>query len=233
MVSETTIIAECGQNFMGDMELAREMIELAKFHQASLVKFQLYDHNILYEGHPEIPNVELSFDDAKMLFDYGKEIGIEVFFSVFDVERVRWCEEIGVKRYKIAYLEQSNLVLLKSAYNTKKDIIISSSHNRYMKLEEFPFLSKAKVSILYCVPSYPAKLEWLPNFNYSEPFTYQGFSDHTIGLDVSKIALARGASIIEKHFAIDHQTGIDAEWSMTPDELKELRRFADVVEEVL
>jgi len=61
----------------------------------------------------------------------------------------------------------------------------------------------------------------------------QGFSDHTIGLDAAKIALARGAHIIERHFAIDHQTGVDAEWSMTPSELKELKRFETIVKGAL
>ncbi len=63
--------------------------------------------------------------------------------------------------------------------------------------------------------------------------TFQGFSDHVIGLGAAFMALARGASIIEKHFAIDHETGVDAAWSMTPPELKGLRHFADSCSEAL
>lgn len=216
--SAPLIIAECGQNFCGNMELAKKLISLAKENGADLVKFQLYDHNILYKDHPEIPDVALSFDEANMLFDYGEEVGIEVFFSVFDVERVKWCEEIGVKRYKVAYSQSYNIDLLRAIRAANKPILISSDGYQLGQT-------------LYCVPQYPVKLSELHLGDVD--FNKLGFSDHTIGLDAAKIALARGAQIIEKHFAIDHQTGVDAQWSMTPEELKELVRWSRVVNGVL
>ena len=62
---------------------------------------------------------------------------------------------------------------------------------------------------------------------------YDGFSDHTIGLDCAKIALARGADIIEKHFSLCYNMGVDGKWSMTPSDLKELKRWEQVCKEVL
>jgi len=218
-----TIIAEVGQNFMGDMALAKKLIRLAKENGADLVKFQLYEHKKLYGDNPNIPNVELSFDQAKMLFDYGKEIGIEVFFSVFDTERVKWCEEIGVRRYKIATLRKDAKVI---------DAVLQTQKPVYISMPNFtpPLKYKSCISYLYCVPEYPASVKKFHKIHWNE---YDGFSDHTIGLDVAQIALSRGAQIIEKHFAIDHKTGVDAEWSMTPDELKELVRFKRVIEQAL
>ena len=96
-----TIIAEVGSNHCGDMDLAIGMIAIAKEYGADFAKFQLYDTNKL-DRPPDIlkmcAETELNKEQAKYLFDYGEMMGIEVFFSVFDVERVRWCEEIGVKR---------------------------------------------------------------------------------------------------------------------------------------
>ena len=240
------IIAEIGQNHCGDMALAKKLIELAKEYRADLVKFQLYDHNQLYKEHPEIPDVALSFDQAKMLFDYGTEIGIEVFFSVFDVERVKWCEEIGVKRYKIA-CGMSDIPTMEAIAKTGKPVIMSMNDDTDGGYHCGS--TKAQVDYLYCVSKYPTQLSDLHFESGLFEDTgdtlgssdgrgeyhreYDGLSDHSIGLDACKIALARGASIIEKHFAIDHKTGIDAKWSMTPDELKELVRFKNVVSEVL
>ncbi len=219
MVSEKAmIIAEIGQNHLGNMDLARQLIWVAKECGADLVKFQLYDHNQLYANHPEIPDVALSFDQAKMLFDYGKGIGIEVFFSVFDVERVKWCEEIGVKKYKISSMMRDRDVWRAISFAGKPVIISYPAPSS----ESYPF-GISKASHLYCPRGYPQKELILELVNQ-----FQGFSDHTIGLDTSKIALARGAKIVEKHFAIDHKTGIDARWSMTPLELKELRRWVNV-----
>jgi len=215
------IIAECGQNFMGDMDLAQGLIREAKVNGADLVKFQLYDSEKLYG---EKQKTELTFEQAKTLFDYGKEVGIEVFFSVFDVERVRWCEEIGVKRYKVACSQNRNNDLISFIWQFGKPCIISY---------EFDFVGLGIGEGLYCVPRYPA---WLSDYKFSKidfEFDYDGISDHTVGLDCARIAVARGAKIIEKHFAIDHKTGVDAEWSMTPDELAELVRFEKVVQKVL
>jgi len=217
---------------------ARCLIDLAKENGADLVKFQLFDANKLYG---EYRDTELTREQAEILFHHGLYRDIEVFFSVFDIERVKWCEEIGVKRYKIA-ARNWDKSLWSAIEATRKPTIISVDNDNYDKWgwsEDW--------QSLYCISKYPAHLGDLrfdaglfegtgdgPDLSEWEyPATHNGFSDHTIGLDASKIAMSRGAKIIEKHFAIDHETGVDAEWSMTPDELKELRRFADSVEECL
>lgn len=233
------IIAEVGQNFCGDMNLAKRLIVLAKENGADLVKFQLYDHKQLYANHPEVPNVELRYDQAKLLFDYGTEIGIEVFFSVFDVERVKWCEEIGVKRYKVATgfihpASGQNMDLAEALLQTGKEVVIS-----YSRYPDYVNRKPANWKMLYCVPKYPANLNDLDAdfgdfFGANDnSYDFDGFSDHTIGLDAAKIALARGAQIIEKHFCLRHDLGIDAAWSMTPEELAELVRWEKICKEVL
>ncbi len=206
------IVAEIGQNHMGRMMLACQMIEEAKENGADMVKFQLYDHAKLYSKHPEIPDASLTFTQAKGLFDYGKGIGIEVFFSVFDAEKVKWCEEIGVKVYKIA-CNMRDKDTVRAIRNTGKPVIISGK-----QLEVTPFDVDA---FLYCVPEYPAKDVILPSFAI-----FDGFSDHAIGLDTAKQAMDKGARMIEKHFSLSHDMGVDAQWSMTPEELKELAHYA-------
>jgi len=213
------IIAEIGQNHCGSMGLAKRLILLAKDNGADLVKFQLYDSEKLYSEKQES---ELSYEDAKVLFDYGKKIGIEVFFSVFDVERVKWCEKIGVKRYKIAYSQRFNRELINSIYNTGKEVIISNNGDVIIS-------NHSLTRLLYCIPSYPASPD---DYHLKHYKLYSGISDHTIGLDCAKTALSKGAQIIEKHFSIDHETGVDAEWSMTPSELKELKRFEEVCSKI-
>jgi N,N'-diacetyllegionaminate synthase len=221
------IIAEIGQNHEGNMNTAKYMIAVSKECGADLCKFQLFDPDKLYKPdfplYKEVKQAELSFEQAKDLFNYGEKIGIEVFFSVFDVERVKWCEEIGVKRYKIAYSQRKNHGL-RDAIPRSKESIVSSDEGWDGD------------TTLFCIPKYPAKLEDFKNFGWAFPveFTrFDGLSDHYIGLDMSKIALARGAQIIEKHFALSHHQGVDAEWSMTPSELKELKRWHGICQEIL
>jgi len=201
------------------MELARELICKAKEGGGDLAKFQLFDGEV----YPEVKDVALTKEQAFMLFGYGKEVGIEVFFSVYDVERVGWCEEMGVKRYKISCAQNKNRGLLKAVQNTNKPYLVSSERFHPISL---------KHPQLFCVPKYPASLDDLHLNNISFNF-YEGFSDHTIGIDCAKIAIVRGCKILEKHFAVDHKTGVDAEWSMDCKELRELKRWEEVCKKVL
>lgn len=202
------IVAEIGQNHCGDMELAKTLIGLAKVCGADLVKFQLYNHKAIYKNNGHVPNVELSYEQAELLFAYGKQIGMEVFFSVFDIERIKWCEKMGVSRYKVGYGRRDDTELLDAIKDTNKPIIVSS--DRFQGIDT-----------LYCVPEYPAE-----EVDFTNLHTFNGFSDHTIGLEAAKVAIDMGADIIEKHFASRHDLGVDAPWSMTPKELKELVRYA-------
>jgi sialic acid synthase SpsE len=217
------IVCEVGQNFCGDINLAHNLIELAYLNKGDLVKFQLYDHNKLYDAHPEVPDSSLTFEQARDLFEYGKNIGIEVFFSVFDSERVKWCEQIGVKRYKIACRDCNNNKLVDAVLKTRKPYIIST-HQGLNWTNSHAF-SYALMQKLYCVPNYPANPK---DVDLANLLYYDGFSDHTIGLDCAKIAIAKGAEIIEKHFSLNHTTGIDAPWSMTPSELRELKDWENL-----
>lgn len=220
------IIVDISQNF-SSLDEAKELARLAKENGADLAKAQLFDSMGLYGKHTP---AELDFDQAKALFEYGKEIGIEVFFSVFDVERVKWCEKMEVKRYKIAcgcinMAKGKNIELASALMGTGKELIISYSRVPDYYYPEYKYLKK-----LYCVPQYPASIS---DVDFNAIVELDGFSDHTIGLDAAKIALARGARIIEKHFCFAHDRGIDAAWSMTPSELRELKRWEGVVKQVI
>ena len=65
----------------------------------------------------------------------------------------------------------------------------------------------AKVFFLHCVSDYPAadKEANLISIKYlSDKFKVNiGYSDHTLGIEASIMAVAYGAKIIEKHFTID------------------------------
>ena len=187
-----------------------------------MAKFQLFDASKEKDSpwFDWLTTHELTYDQAKMLFDYGQEIGIEVFFSVFDPVFVPWCENIGVKRYKIA-CDFGDMDILEAIHRTGKEVIVSIFESGFWWENN---------TALYCIPNYPAEA----HFSDDTFDIFNGFSDHTIGIDAAKIALARGAQIIEKHFILDRAIPApDAPWSMTPDELAELVRWEKVCREVI
>lgn len=224
------IVAEVGQNFVGDICIAQKLIAEAHANGACAVKFQLFDTDALYQegtkNYELAKESELSFVQAEELFLFGHKVGIEVFFSVFDSLRVGWCEKIGVKRYKIAKRSNQDVPIINACVDTNKPTIISYSQMP-------PNYRNYGVQALYCVGKYPTARQDLHfnQVNFYEEF--QGYSDHSIGIEACKVAISRGATLIEKHFCLTHKTGVDAPWSMDFGELAELSTFYHQAREML
>lgn len=228
------IIAEIGHNHNGSMAFARQLIHKAKECGADIAKFQLYDTaKIVPPDHRcywDLERGQLTKEQWFKIADECRNVGIECLASVFDTERIDWCEEVGVMRYKVASRSIYETDLLEKLVRIGKDLIISLG-----KVDErgIPKVNAAvKVDYLYCIAKYPTPL--LDVKLESVDFTkYSGFSDHTIGVEASMAAIARGARIIEKHFTLDKtMDGCDHAGSAEPDELKRLVEFAKKYEEM-
>lgn len=222
------IIAEIGQNHNGDMALASELIRLAKDNGADVAKFQVYDAKALFpkEGNPWYEyncRTELSREQVRFLADECRKTGIEFMASVFDIERIAWLEEVGVKRYKVASRSIREEALIAALGQTGKPLIASLG---MWKGADFPVIKHAKpVQFLYCVSKYPTDLGDL-KFSEVDFREYAGFSDHTLGISASLAAFSRGARILEKHLTSDKgMYGPDHACSMTPAELKAIGDF--------
>lgn len=224
------IIAEIGGNFCGSIPLAKKLIQEAFMAGADKVKVQLYDADKLYKGtcyYRYGKETELTYAQLLELKKFADDLPIELFASVFDVERVKWCEALGFKRYKIAARER-NPELLEEVVATGKPVIISSDPVR----SDIVFLVGVDVDALYCVSKYPAMQTDIQFPDFSDGL-FSGFSDHTIGIETALCALGRGARIIEKHFTMDRFAyGFDHLWSMTPGECKQLVKYERMLKEL-
>ncbi len=228
VVGKVEIIAEIGQNHNGDMGIAKELIYAAKESGADVAKFQLYDVDSIFqpdfEWYAAAKEAELNQAQAAELAETCAEAGIEFMSSVFDVQRVRWCEEIGMRRYKIASRSVRHEAVLRAVGETGKDVIVALG---MWDGPGFPMVpTSARVDYLYCVAKYPTNPEDL-DFASIDFGKYAGFSDHTIGIDAALVAIARGARIIEKHFTLSKQMpGPDHAGSMEPQELAMLKKVS-------
>ena len=156
------IIAEIGQNHNGDIVLAKELIGAAKDNGADIAKFQVYDAKSLFskKDNPWFDyncSTELKRDDIYDLNDYCIKTGIEFGASVFDIERIKWLEDIKLKRYKVASRSVNDTKLIKSITKLNKPMIVSLG---MWKGDEFPIIkTNAKLDFLYCISKYPTEME--------------------------------------------------------------------------
>lgn len=220
------IIAEIHPQHGGDKGVLREMIRQAKLNGADVAKVQLYDADVVL-GSNQWDYLELSQADAAQVKAWCDQEEIEFMASVFDRERLGWCQALGVRRYKIASRTVTgDPDLCRAILDTGKPAIVSlGSWARPGK----PFAESPQISYLYCKSLYPAFLENMADFPADFPAAgLAGYSDHTIGIEVCLLAIARGAEILEKHFTLDKTRGKPTEkghiCSMLPGELDTLRR---------
>lgn len=232
------IIAEIGINHGGNMEIAFDLILKCRDAGADVAKFQLYDPrkrpDIL--THPWREVLLKSSLTKEQVFDLKAECDwrrIEFLASCFDVERVGWCEEAGVERYKIASKSVYDMPLAEAIAATGKPVIVSMG---MAEPGNIPSIWKVKrdfqqIRTLYCVSKYPAAID---DIDFEALSFCTGFSDHTLGVDAAIMAMAKGSKIIEKHITVDQNLpGPDHCFSLLPEELRELCRFRDVIEKAL
>ena len=258
--SKVFIIAEAGVNHNSSLDLAYQLIDVAKDAGADAVKFQTFKaENVVsrladkaeYQKKTTgsdksqlemIRKLELSFDDFIKLKKYCDKKGIMFLSTPFDHQSIDFLYNL-VDIYKIPSGEIINGPYLKHIAAKNKSIIMSAGMANLGEVEEAintirEVNSKAKISLLHCTTNYPTPYEEV-NLKAMQTLAAAfklpvGYSDHTLGIEVPVAAVAMGAKIIEKHFTLDKNLqGPDHKASLEPDELKEMVRAIKNIEVAL
>ena len=136
------IISEIHPQNMGSISEAERMIMQSKLNGADYVKVQLYSSQKLF-GNNDRDFLEISRKEFKHLVKFSRDFGIEIFASVFDEERLNWCEEEDIQLHKIASRTVEDIKLCEKIISTNKTIIFSLGMYDYEKLG-IPFKNKNK-----------------------------------------------------------------------------------------
>jgi sialic acid synthase SpsE len=221
------IISEIHPQHHGSMSEIKRMVLQSKIGGADAVKVQLYSSKNIW-GDESRDYISITKPELKEIDEYCKIIGIDLSASVFDYEKLDWCEEINLKFYKIASRTvKEDVDLCKRIIDLKKETIISLG--MYDWKNGFPF-EGSNIKYLYCVSNYPTQLTDLKFPEFSKNNFY-GYSDHTIGISAPMFAVAKGALLIEKHFsnnkALQVETQLAHVCSMDLEDLTKLRNYSD------
>ena len=238
------VIVEIGNNHNGDFSRAIKMIDLVIEIGADCVKFQMRQLDQVYRekslnksgedlGTEYIIDLlnkfEFSVDEHRKISEYCQGKGILYMCTPWDEKSIEALESFGVKAYKVASADLTNLPLLDNLSKTGKPLIISTGMSREDEVIEVKsFLEKREVefAFLHCNSTYPApfqdiNLNWIKSLKKIHPLV--GYSGHERGTAVSLAALSLGACIIERHFTLDrNMEGPDHAASLEYDEFKTL-----------
>jgi N-acetylneuraminate synthase len=174
--------------------------------------------------------IALPAEHTERLFRVARDCGITIFSSPFDERAVALLQGLGCPAFKIASFEASDDPLLKAVAATGKPVLVSTGVSTQEDICQTLQVLRASgcsdAAFLHCVSEYPARttdmnlraLDWLATLGCPV-----GLSDHTLDSLAAVMAVARGASIVEKHFTIARADGgPDAGFSLEPGEFTTL-----------
>ncbi len=256
------IIAEAGVNHNGSLEIAKQMVDVAREANANAVKFQTFKtENVISKSAPKaeyqkkttdkketqfdmIKKLELDINAHEVLIDYCKKRDILFLSSPFDLESIELLDKFGLGMFKIPSSEVTNFPYLKKIGLLRKKIIISTGMSNLTEIKNaLDILVKAgtpkkNITVLHCNTEYPTPFK---DANLRAMLTIRntfkinaGYSDHTPGIEAPIAAVALGAQVIEKHFTLDrNMKGPDHKASLQPSELKAMIRAIRNIEKAL
>ena len=242
------IIAEAGVNHNGDIELAKRLIDIAAEAGADFVKFQTFNADRIVTRsavkagyqlkttsssetqYEMLKSLELSIDMHLELIEHCEQQPIKFLSTGFDIGSIDLLVKLGQQIIKIPSGEITNLPLLRYIGSLRLPVILSTGMSTMeeigdaLSILEQSGLSRVQITVLHCTTEYPTQMDEV-NLRAMSSIRNKfgvsvGYSDHTLGIEVSIAAVALGASVIEKHFTIDRSlSGPDHKASLEPDEL--------------
>jgi N-acetylneuraminate synthase len=247
------VVAEMSGNHNGDLDRALAIVEEVAASGAHALKLQTYTpdtitidvdsdsfrvagaHELwggrrLYDLYAE---AQTPWEWHEPIFELARNRGLAAFSAPFDPTAVAFLEGLDVPAYKVASAEIVDLPLVRTMAATGKPIIISTGMASLSEIDRAVQAAREtgneQVIVLRCTASYPApaeesNLRAIPLLGELLG-TQVGLSDHTAGIGVAIAAVALGATVIEKHVTLSRADGgVDAAFSLEPDELARLVR---------
>ena len=254
------LIAEISANHNGSLEKAKKIIKTAKQNGADAVKLQTYEpHSMTIDSKRNefkikkglwknytlwelFERAQTPFSWHEELFSFARKNKIMCFSSAFDQSSIDVLEKLKCPFYKIASFEITDFSLIKKISRTGKPLLVSTGLSTLREIDDtMKFAKKCgikDIALLYCVSSYPAKDE---DFNLKNILILKkkykceiGFSDHSNNIEIAKIALSLGATIFEKHVALDGQKkGFDLKFSLKGKEIKNFKKQLEITSKLI
>lgn len=259
------VIAEMSGNHNQSLDRALAIVEAAAKASVHALKIQTYtadtmtldlsegdfvisDPTSLWAGrslHKLYEEAHTPWSWHEPIFKRAKELGLLAFSTPFDETAVDFLESLNSPCYKIASFEMTDLPLIRKVAATGKPMIISTGMSSVAEIDETVRTARQAgcrdLVLLKCTSTYPASpansnLRTIPNLREWSGCEV-GLSDHTAGIGAAIAAVTLGASVIEKHFTLARADGgVDAEFSLEPDEMHtlvvETRRAWEAIGEV-
>jgi N-acetylneuraminate synthase len=245
------LVGEIGINHNGNMDIAKNLITVAKNAGWNAVKFQKRTIDIVYTAeelakpreNPFGPTngdlkrgLEFGVEQYKKINEFCRETEIPWFASPWDEPSVDFLEKFSVPCYKIASASLTDDLLLQRIRATGKPIMLSTGMSTYPEVDHaVDVLGKENLILIHTCSCYPSAYDELNLRVISELRkrygVLVGYSGHETGIPSSVAAAALGACVVERHITLDRSMwGSDQAASLEPSGITRLARDIRLVE---
>ncbi|OGT54004.1 MAG: hypothetical protein A3F17_07395 [Gammaproteobacteria bacterium RIFCSPHIGHO2_12_FULL_41_15] len=227
----TWIIAEIGINHEGDADVCAQLIRESARAGADAIKLQTMDADENYTpdttSYPLFKKAALSPETVTEMFRLSRSLGVEPLTTCGDLKTLQWIQALHPVAYKISSGLFNHIPFIQQVASLRTPLIMSTGVATWQDIDEMMALlhqvGTTEVGLCQCTPLYPAPEDSLHlgciramQERYALPV---GYSDHSLGIEAAVIAVAAGASLIEKHVTLDRsRLGFDHGISAEPDE---------------
>ena len=191
-----------------------------------------------------LKKLELSREHHCELVTYCNQKRIKFLSTPFDLSSIEFLASLHLGLWKIPSGEITNYPYLKRIALWHEPVIFSTGMCEMTDIEEAikvllrNGLTKEQLIVLHCNTEYPTPMRDV-HLHAMKTIADQlgvkvGYSDHTLGIEISIAAVALGACVIEKHFTLDREMdGPDHKASLEPKELAQMVSAIRNVEKAL
>ncbi len=219
------IIAEIGINHNGDVDLARKLIDMAKECGCDAVKFQKRTVDVVFkqeflDSYRESPwgttqraqkeALEFGKQQYDVIDEYSRQKQIAWFASAWDEKSQEFLRQYNLPHNKVSSAMLTHWSLLNMMAEEGKHTFISCGMSNWDIIDKALDIFRKKrcpFTLMHCVSTYPCEDE---ECNTSAIQTLReryncevGYSGHERGILPSILAVACGATAIERHITLD------------------------------
>jgi N-acetylneuraminate synthase len=250
------IIAEIGINHNGDVEIAKQLIDVAVDAGADAVKFQKRTVDLVYtkeflDSTRESPwgktqraqkeGLEFGERQYREIDAYCKDKRIKWFASAWDVHSQKFLRKFELDYNKIASAMIVSPELLEEVASEGRYTFVSTGMSTARDIDRAVNIFAKKncpFELMHCVSTYPMEDE---DANLRRIVTLRdryrckvGYSGHEVGLAVSYAAVALGATSLERHVTLSRAMyGSDQAASVEPAGFRQLVGAVRKIEKAL
>ena len=216
----TYIIAEIGINHNGDLELAKQLIDLAVEAGCNAVKFQKRTVDVVYSqeylsSSRESPwgttqrdqkeGLEFSLHDYDIIDLYCKEKGIDWFASSWDIQSQELMRKYNFKFNKVASAMATNLDFVRCVASEKRHTFVSTGMMDLADIDKTVQVfveSSCPFTLLHTVSTYPSleedlNLKCIQTLGTGTTSLSAAVATKPVYLPLMAVML--GAQVIEQH----------------------------------